>query len=176
MNANLERSRSDYLWEDESDNMNKLSEMLTDIRWKQMGHPIVYYYSDDLRTFYKVQVTSSKGKIIRAQFLKQRKKGGRHQQQRRNSGAMEFRHDRPIELTDTSGDIPLSKIYKVTTFYSSWKNFSKFHRTITHVQAAVQAESAEGLKEKFFTQYKFINASEEDQKAIEAQFKFQSHS
>ncbi len=150
--------------------MHKLSEMLVDNRWKHMGHPVVYYYSDDLKIFYKVQVTSSKGKIIRAQFLKQRKKTARHQQQRRNSGQMEFHHDRPSELAAvSSGDIPLSKVYKVTTFYASWKNFSKFHRCITHVQPA-QHSDVEGLKEKFFTQYKFVNASEEDQKTVEAEF------
>jgi len=103
-----------------------LTEMIADECWKQTGHPTKFYFSEDLRTFHKVQMITSNGKVIRAQFNRPKKSAAdRHKRNRlanrRVSEPTKF-VDEPPEQVDVNSEVPLSKVYKVTRFYSFWRS------------------------------------------------------
>lgn len=68
----------------------------------------------------------------------------------------------------TSEEVPLTKVYKVTRFYSFWKTCTGFHRIVT-VIAPVAGTNKE-LKKRIFVQYLWREASEADKARITKEF------
>lgn len=158
----------------------RLSEMIADDSWKQTGHPTKFYYSEDLRVFHKVQMITSNGRVVRAQFSRPKKSAAKHQRhrltRRRDSEPTKF-VDEPPEEIDPKGEVPLSKVYKVTRFYSFWRSCAGFHRIITVITPGAggigQNATSPEMKKRFFVQYIWRNASEADRVRVGAEFQAQ---
>lgn len=116
----------------------KLSDVLNEAKafWKPTGHPTKYYFSEDLKTFHKVQVTTIRGKLMSARMQK-----------------------------DASTKVSLEKVFKVSRYYSFWKTCPQFHRIIT-VISPMNDSQLWNFKNRIFVQYLWRDARDEDKRRV----------
>lgn len=176
--------------------------------WRPTGHASKYYYSEDLKSFHKVQILLVRGVPTCAKLGKQtppQRRGSSEISQppyspkkesfnlRKSITAESFskqklmsktskkpsfadlRRESIAELPSVShyedpDEVPLSKVYKVTRYYSFWKTCTGFHRIITVVAPAIGLKSKE-LKNRIFVQYLWREANDSDKIRISNEVK-----
>lgn len=114
--------------------------------WKPTGKPTRYYYSPDLKSFYRVNIVLVKGRIISARI---------------RSGSAGFgakasesdENPRAPALTPNTV-VPIGKVFQVCRFYSYWKNCPTYHRIVTTISPLRQAMASRiHFKRRIFVQY-----------------------
>ncbi len=89
----------------------KVSDLTKDEEfWKPTGRPVRYYHSEDMKTFHKVQIVLTKGRVISAN-RSERTADGRH----------------------TRRQVALNRVFRVSRFFSHWQTCWKFHKIVSIV-------------------------------------------
>ncbi|MFH4984929.1 hypothetical protein AB6A40_011638 [Gnathostoma spinigerum] len=143
--------------------------------WRHTGKPSKYYYSDDLRTFRRVNCITAKGRIMSATLVKHASPASSHIHSPGSSRSgttcanSASRHSLTSNKPDT---LPLSCIYKVTRVYSFWKTCTAFHRIVTMISRGMEDEQSANdfFRKRLFVQYLWRNAKPSDKARVQREF------
>ncbi|CAD5210231.1 unnamed protein product [Bursaphelenchus okinawaensis] len=160
--------------------------------WRHTSRPTKYFYSEDLRKFYRVNCITARGKIISAKLATTTPmSGGASLGMPPNqagpstssslpttaaaSSATTPRSSMSVTSRSQRGEkVPLEHVYKVIRFYSFWNTCTSFHRIVTMIDRIVTADKNDNVKMDFkrrlFVQYLWRNAKPSDKARVQKEF------
>ncbi|VDD89569.1 unnamed protein product [Enterobius vermicularis] len=134
-----------------------ISEIMKDQQWWQhTSRPTKYYYSEDMRTFQRVNCIAAKGRIISAKITSTVPSGllSMHSSSTFSSPRSS------ISLPNARGvprgeSVPLYNVYKVIRYYSFWRSCKGFHRIVTVIDRINNDDPNRNplFKKRYFVQY-----------------------
>lgn len=116
--------------------------------WKQTGKPVHYYYSDDCKTFRRVQCSLHRGRIISARLSVPKRSGTGHDQK----------------------EVPLAKVFRAARYYSHWNSCISFHRIVTIMSRVSQKKTGNDTVKRIFVQYLWRDVKPSDKAKVAAEY------
>ncbi|CAD5215049.1 unnamed protein product [Bursaphelenchus xylophilus] len=171
----------------------KMGDIMGDDQWwRHTSRPTKYFYSEDLRKFYRVNCITARGKIISARLATTTPMSGGaslgmppNQQGPSTSSSLPTtaaassattpRSSMSVTSKSQRGEkVALEHVYKVIRFYSFWNTCTSFHRIVTMIDKIVPADKAENFnmdfKRRLFVQYLWRNAKPSDKARVQKEF------
>ncbi|CAG9534005.1 unnamed protein product [Cercopithifilaria johnstoni] len=149
-----------------------------DIHWSHTSRRTQYFYSNDLRSFHRVNCIKAKGKIIAVKVIGSQRQifstlhsirtTPIHQSQSINSIP-------PRSVSSISGfhrdTIPLTQVYVVTQIYSFWKTCPSFRRIVTLLDRVNENDAENNdFQKRIFVQHIWHNAKQRDKERVKHEF------
>lgn len=150
-----------------------------DIHWSHTSRLTQYFYSDDLRSFHRVNCIKAKGKIIAVKIIGSQTQTLNALHSARSTPIRQFRSIDsipPRSISSISGfsrdTIPLMQVYVVTRIYSFWKTCPSFRRIVTLLDR-VNENEAENIRfqKRMFVQYIWRNTKQSEKERVKYEFK-----
>uniref|UniRef100_A0A158PCQ2 SH3 domain-containing protein n=1 Tax=Angiostrongylus cantonensis TaxID=6313 RepID=A0A158PCQ2_ANGCA len=138
--------------------------------WRHTSRPTKYFYSEDLRQFYRVNCIAVKGKVIAAKLA------GNVQQAAALAASSSSASTPRSSVSGVSArlrdsTVPLTHVYKVIRFYSFWKTCTSFHRIVTMIDRVVgDPHPNPDFKKRLFVQYLWRNAKPIEKARVQKEF------
>ncbi|KAE9417676.1 hypothetical protein Angca_004283 [Angiostrongylus cantonensis] len=138
--------------------------------WRHTSRPTKYFYSEDLRQFYRVNCIAVKGKVIAAKLA------GNVQQAAALAASSSSASTPRSSVSGVSArlrdsTVPLTHVYKVIRFYSFWKSCTSFHRIVTMIDRVVgDPHPNPDFKKRLFVQYLWRNAKPIEKARVQKEF------
>ncbi|VDK78112.1 unnamed protein product [Litomosoides sigmodontis] len=150
-----------------------------DIHWSHTSRPTQYFYSDDLRSFHRVNCIKAKGKIIAVKIIGLQTQALNALHSARSTPTRQSRSIdsiSPRSISTISGfsrdTISLMQVYVVTRIYSFWKTCPSFRRIVTLLNR-VNENEAENIRfqKRIFVQYIWRSTKQSEKERVKYEFR-----
>lgn len=149
-----------------------------DMHWSHTSRSTQYFYSNDLRSFYRVNCIKAKGKIIAVKIIGSQLQAFSALQSARSTPIIQSRLIGSISsrsISSISGlghdPIPLIKVYVVTRIYSFWKTCPSFRRIVTFLDRLNENEVENiHFQKRIFVQYIWRNTKDTDKEHVKDEY------
>ncbi|KAH7695862.1 CRE-TWK-2 protein, partial [Aphelenchoides avenae] len=170
----------------------KMGDIMGDDQWwRHTSRPTKFFYSEDLKRFYRVNCITAKGKIISAKLASATPAPGGaigpHLAVPQSSGsypgtaapsalqsyAATPRSSMSFQTRNSRGvEVPLENVYKVIRFYSFWRTCTSFHRIVTMIDKVRPDERFDNaiFGRRLFVQYLWRNAKASEKARVQKEF------
>ena len=137
------------------------NQLLNEEMWRPTSSPVRYYFSEDLKSFQRVNIVLVRGKVISA-VLRTKRTDGKKKRSRIDH--------KPV---------PLDKVFRVSRHFSHWRTCSKFHKIVSKVSPIQEtapdpstwgSEAADEMPRRIFVQYLWREAKESEKLRVALEY------